>query len=943
MAWPLSQDYNEAIQSPAANFADSELRRSTVVVNDLGLPRPFSGNFADVYEVAGPEGDRWAVKCFTREVRGLRERYQEISRFLDRVKLPFTVNFTYLGEGIRIAGRWYPVLKMQWVEGLTLNQFVSQSLDKPAMLDSLLLLWTRMANYLRTTGAAHGDLQHGNVLLVPGANANSLALKLIDYDGMCVPALATSKSGEVGHPSYQHPQRIREGTYGTDMDRFPILLVGTALRALRVKGRALWEEYDNGDNLLFRESDLTNPAQSELFDDLIACRDSKTDALTGALQMALAGRLEATPLLEEVLADMWQGPGPTRRPLASTATASLISPTPSSGDLIIYPEVVADELSPLILRKRKKRKLKKAKNPAIPAAVWIVATLMILVGGVSAGALMLKKRSNKEQEQVGVNDIPAVTDGKSSRLTQPEVQKEPRPGPPASKDLTPQAEKPDAKKTNPTTQVKRSDRRQPVPDDSAIALAEKEMRQTYNLDVANQDKESAIKLYPRLEMDGHKMKDKPAMCFVLLTQSRDLAVKAGHLWPSLSTVEQLAQYFQLDVWALKADLLEQVEGKPVNLPETRDRAAALKEHYRNVAAYALAAAESAVEADSFPAAERLAKIAQTNADRAGDKIISNQVPGLMKDFAALRTAYEPVPSALDTLVSQPDDLAANLVVGKYYALDKGDWDSALPRLGICGNQKLGALAKSDLECARDPIAMAEIGNRYAELAKTEKDAWKTHLQWRACYWYERAEGCSSGSDRTKVAATRATIEKNLPPSRPYILYAAYCSPFSFANLTDPFRRFLVKTGNPKLAFAKGVWTPFELPEPAPGERWTLIVGYRYRGRSRLSTTGDYDTVHIPAQENIDKTQPGRPEPGQELVILFAKLGVGNKFDDVTDKVQSAVKGSTIPAKPSELGLGDVTSTKGKLVVLGCLYHGKAYFSVTLQDFPILDHAPLSDP
>ena len=91
MPWPLSQDYNEAIQSPAANFADPDLKKGEAVANALGLPIPFSGNFADVYQVRCPDGSRWAVKCFTREAVGLRERYQEISAWLRRAKLPFTV------------------------------------------------------------------------------------------------------------------------------------------------------------------------------------------------------------------------------------------------------------------------------------------------------------------------------------------------------------------------------------------------------------------------------------------------------------------------------------------------------------------------------------------------------------------------------------------------------------------------------------------------------------------------------------------------------------------------------------------------------------------------------------------------------------------------------------------------------------------------------------
>ena len=54
MSWPLSQDYNEAIQSPASNSADPDLRRGEAATNKLGLPMPYSGNFADVYQVRAP-------------------------------------------------------------------------------------------------------------------------------------------------------------------------------------------------------------------------------------------------------------------------------------------------------------------------------------------------------------------------------------------------------------------------------------------------------------------------------------------------------------------------------------------------------------------------------------------------------------------------------------------------------------------------------------------------------------------------------------------------------------------------------------------------------------------------------------------------------------------------------------------------------------------------
>jgi hypothetical protein len=178
------------------------------------------------------------------------------------------VDFVFLDQGIRIRGNWYPVLKMRWVEGLPLNQFVKAWLDQSPFLENLGQVWLKLGGRLRDAAVAHGDLQHGNVLLVPGGKAGALAVKLVDYDVMCVPALSLLKSGEAGHPAYQHPRRQQEGTYHLEVDRFSHLVIYTALRGLRAGGRPLWERYDNGDNLLFRAQDFRDPGNSPLFREL---------------------------------------------------------------------------------------------------------------------------------------------------------------------------------------------------------------------------------------------------------------------------------------------------------------------------------------------------------------------------------------------------------------------------------------------------------------------------------------------------------------------------------------------------------------------------------------------------------------------------------------------------------------------------------------------------
>ena len=137
MNWPLSHDFNEAVQNPPTAFADPDLKGGETVVGATGLPLPRSGNFADVYQVRGADGRDWAVKCFTRPVAGLAERYAQVSAALTAADLPFTVGFTFLPWGIRVGGAWRPAVKMEWVEGLLLNQMVREKADKPETLAKL--------------------------------------------------------------------------------------------------------------------------------------------------------------------------------------------------------------------------------------------------------------------------------------------------------------------------------------------------------------------------------------------------------------------------------------------------------------------------------------------------------------------------------------------------------------------------------------------------------------------------------------------------------------------------------------------------------------------------------------------------------------------------------------------------------------------------------------
>ena len=123
--WPSMVDYQEAIQSPVSAFESSELRRGTPVANKLGMPRPICGTFASVYEL-GSGRRRWAVKCFLRNTPDLHRRYARISDHLKKCRrLKYFATFEYQEKGIRVRGQFFPLVKMEWVEGRPLNTYIA--------------------------------------------------------------------------------------------------------------------------------------------------------------------------------------------------------------------------------------------------------------------------------------------------------------------------------------------------------------------------------------------------------------------------------------------------------------------------------------------------------------------------------------------------------------------------------------------------------------------------------------------------------------------------------------------------------------------------------------------------------------------------------------------------------------------------------------------------
>ena len=257
--FPSATDYQSAVLNPKHVFQDKDLRSATVKTNLWGMPAVSAGGFALTYFFETPVGNKWVVRCFKKEIESRKQRYIEISQFLNKHKEPFFTTAEYIQQGILVNGQWYPIVKMTQIEGKTLNSFIESNLGESKKLINLANQFRDLVVRLEQLGIAHGDLQHGNIMI------SNDQLVLIDYDGMYVPALNGHQSVEAGHRSYQHP--LRNAEFWPDLDRFSAIVIYLGLKASSLNPN-LWQKYSNGDNLLFQSTDFANPFTSPLLQEL---------------------------------------------------------------------------------------------------------------------------------------------------------------------------------------------------------------------------------------------------------------------------------------------------------------------------------------------------------------------------------------------------------------------------------------------------------------------------------------------------------------------------------------------------------------------------------------------------------------------------------------------------------------------------------------------------
>lgn len=289
MNYPLISEYIEAIRFAEDNF--DKLRNLRPVLDGNGNPVMSSGNFAVVFKMKDIDTDKlYAVKCFTREQEEREERYREIIKVLDEIKSPYFVPTHYYDKELYVDTSQdeeteFPVLVMDWVEGMTLDRYMKTIEGSQFKRELLAKQFQKLVCWLLPKHFAHGDLKPDNILV-----KDDCSIVLVDYDGMFVPSLYGKSALEVGTPMFRYKNRTLDD-FNEHIDDYAIVFILLILK-IGVTQPNVMDDFQNKDN------------QFDVFKSCVAFLDDKQIApiISAYIMVANSGYLDCS-LASSLIAD----------------------------------------------------------------------------------------------------------------------------------------------------------------------------------------------------------------------------------------------------------------------------------------------------------------------------------------------------------------------------------------------------------------------------------------------------------------------------------------------------------------------------------------------------------------------------------------------------------------------------------------------------------------
>jgi len=275
-----------------------------------------------------------------------------------------------------------------------------------------------------------------------------------------------------------------------------------------------------------------------------------------------------------------------------------------------------------------------------------------------------------------------------------------------------------------------------------------------------------IQLAKELSDLGKKSQGGPAEKFLLFFKAMELAQSGGDAVLMLEAVDAMSAEFQVDALEGKQKALADfVKGSP-----GEEQTAKFIEAADPVIDEAIAAGRYDIAVNIAEAGYRLGR-------GAGNTELRKRTYDRRNSVKKSALQWKELTDAQNTLETNPDDPAANLVLGRWLCFERGDWEQGLPHLAKCSSPALKSVAEQELKSppttADTEVALADAWWNLAEQVEgKEKDALMSH----AGQWYGKAlEGLPEGFLKAKVTKrldevgeVRVVVEKIERPKVPTV-------------------------------------------------------------------------------------------------------------------------------------------------------------------------------
>lgn len=255
--YPSRTDIVTAMRNPHASFKSTEIIGGSVIQKGSRIIQ-YSGGYTTVFPFHKQSGNKVAVRLWIADIGDAKKRSLEISNYLERLNNAYFAGFKYVDDAVLVNGMLHPIVLMDWVDGKTLKEYINFNITSTSKILDLAEKFKEMTAYFHKENIAHGDFQHGNIL-VKGDGS----LVVIDYDSMFIEPLNGMTDTIKGLPGYQHPARHNNQCVNSHLDYFSELVIYLSL-LIYADIPKLWDDYYETEDLLFSKDDFANPTKSKL-------------------------------------------------------------------------------------------------------------------------------------------------------------------------------------------------------------------------------------------------------------------------------------------------------------------------------------------------------------------------------------------------------------------------------------------------------------------------------------------------------------------------------------------------------------------------------------------------------------------------------------------------------------------------------------------------------